>query len=268
MTASTAPDYTSRLQKVREAIREPELDGLLILGPANRRYLSGYTAADGAIGESSGAVLVTQDRAALLVPAMYLEQARQESVLEPVGLKRRNPKLVTEILAEWGIRRLGFEKDFTVYSYYERLKENLSEGGEMIPVGGIVEELRRRKDPAEQQTMRDAARIADEAFTSVLSTIEPGVTERHMARSIDARMLELGADLPAFETIVAAGTNSARPHHEPGSTVIRAGDPVIVDMGARYNGYCSDMTRSFCLGRADDRYIQLHSIVQIGRAHV
>lgn len=267
MSNPMPPEYAGRLDKVSQTLRDRNLDGLLILGPANRRYLSGFTAADGAIGESSGAVLVMRDRAVLLVSPLYVEQARQESVLpEPVVLKGRSAKRLPELLKEWGVRRLGFERDYTLYGYYEDLKEDLEEGSELVPLANVVEDLRVVKGPDEQQAMRDAARIADEAFSRVTAVLRPGVTERQVARTLDEAILELGADAPAFETIVAAGANSASPHHEPGETVINAGDPVVIDMGARYRGYCSDMTRSFCVHEADDRYKELHDLVL--RAHL
>ncbi len=239
------------------------------MGPANRRYLSGFTASDGAIGESSGAVLITTGSAALLTSSLYYEQARQEVTdLEPVELRGRWKRRLPEKLKEMGVRRLAFERDYTLYGEYEDLRQGLEEleaGSELVPVKGLVEDLRLRKGEAERELMREAARIADEAYGRVTGELAPGVSEREVARRLDEAMVELGADGPSFETIVAAGLNSARPHHEPGEYVLREGEPVIIDMGARYRGYCSDMTRSFCLRQADGRYRELYDAVL--RAH-
>lgn len=262
MSKDRQPDFLKRLDKVREAIKEKELDALLVFSPANRRYLTGFTAADGRIGESSGSVLVSRDRAALLVSPLYSEQARHESrVVESMELRERATKLLPGILDEWKVRRLGFERDYTLYGFYEDLKEGLKGKCELVSAKGIVEPLRITKDASEQETMREAARIGDEAYVRVVGSIKPGMTERQVARAMDELMLELGAEAPSFPTIVAAGTNSARPHHEPGNTVIKAGDPIVVDMGARYRGYCSDITRSFCLGTPDDRYHKIYDLV-------
>ncbi len=264
---SSTPDYSARIQHVRDSLREPNLDALLVMGPANRRYLSGYTAHDGAIGESAGAVLVMQDRAILLVNPLYTEQASAEGVgVETVELRGRTSKALAEKLSEWSIKRLGFERDYTVYGFYEDLQEQLDGHGELVSSKGIVEELRLRKSPAELEILREAARIADEAYGRVVGALTPGKTELEVARALNEAMVELGAEGPSFPTIVAAGLNSARPHHEPGETVLDAGMPVVIDMGARYHGYCSDMTRSFALQSAEARYTDLHSLVL--RAHL
>ncbi|MDP9381107.1 MAG: Xaa-Pro peptidase family protein [Chloroflexota bacterium] len=262
MSLATVTDYTRRVENVRETLREKELDGVLVLGPANRRYLTGFTGRDGQIGESAGIVLVTRDRAVLVASPLYSEQARAEGVgVEVLELRERWYKALPEHLTEWGVRRLGFERDYTLYGHYEDLKERMPVGSELLPLKGVVEEMRVRKSSAELEVLRAAARIADEAYARVVGSLRPGVTEKAVARALDEAMEELGAEGPSFPTIVAAGPNSARPHHESGDTVIQQGDPVVIDMGARYEGYCSDMTRSFSLGRADDRYLELHGLV-------
>ncbi len=262
MSQISTPDYASRHDTVRRALQERYLDALLVFSPANRRYLTGFTAQDGGVGESSGSVLITRERVLLLVSPLYIEQARAESAAaEPRELKERSTKLLPEILGELGVRRLAFERDYTLYGYYEDLKENLSEGSELVPVKRVVEEMRLRKDEAERELMREAARIADAAYVRVTEALRPGATEHEVARALDDAMVELGADGPSFETIVAAGENAARPHHESGHRPMREGEPIVIDMGARYRGYCSDMTRSFCLGRADDRFSHLYELV-------
>lgn len=259
---SHTPDYAHRIQQVRDSLRETNLDALLVLGPANRRYLSGYTAHDGSIGESAGAVLVTSDSTYLLVNPLYTEQASAEGVgIETVELRGRSAKALAEKLTEWGIGRLGFERDYTVYGFYEDLREHLGENSELVSTKGVVEQMRLLKSPAELEILREAARIADEAYNRVVGALSAGTTEREVARALDEAMEELGAEGPSFPTIVAAAVNSARPHHEPGDTILAPGAPVVIDMGARYHGYCSDMTRSFCLQRADTRYTDLHALV-------
>lgn len=266
MTQTAAPPYAERLQTVRAALPEHELDALLILGPANRRYLSGFTAQDGAIGESSGALLVTPSRAAVVTSPLYSEQAKAEAHgMETVELRGRWKRKLPELLKEWGVRSLGFERDYTLYGFYEDLLEEMGEGARLVPLKDVVEQLRLLKDPAEKETMRAAARIADEAYALIVGGLAPGITEREAARKLDDAMLALGAEGPSFGTIVAAGPNAARPHHEPGGHVLQAGEPVIIDMGARFEGYTSDMTRSFCLGSADGRYAEVYDAVL--RAH-
>ena len=111
-----------------------------------------------------------------------------------------------------------------------------------------MEALRERKDAAEIARMERAAAIADAALFEVLPLMSQGVTEEHFALELDTAMRRGGAESTAFETIVAAGENSAKPHHHPGSRPINEGDPVVVDFGATFEGYRSDMTRTFCVG--------------------
>lgn len=261
-TQASAIDYTARLASVQARLDEQNLDALLVFGSANRRYLSGFTTIDTTIGEYAGSVLVMRDRAVLLVSPLYADQAKAESGIgEPVELRGRMKKLLPERLTEWGVRRLGFERDYTLYGLYEDIAKGLPDDAEMIPVQNFVEDLRLRKDAEEQDALRRVARIADEAYERAVNTMAPGVLERDLARRLDELMVEIGADGPAFGTIVAAGANSARPHHEPGGKPLEPGDAVVIDMGARLDGYCSDMTRSFSVGVSNARYDELYALV-------
>src|SRR6202020_209357 len=121
-------------------------------------------------------------------------------------------------------------------------------GDHLVPTSNAVEALRERKDAAEIARMERAAAIADAALFEVLPLMSQGVTEEHFALELDTAMRRGGAESTAFDTIVAAGENSAMPHHRPGSRRVRTGDPVVVDFGATFEGYRSDMTRTFCVG--------------------
>lgn len=263
MMVSMTPDYAARLSAVRDGLRDRDLDGLVVFSPANRRYLTGYTAADTGIGESAGMVLVTAEALELLVGPLYIEHARHESrtasVVELTG--RSTPALCVHLQAHQ-LGRIGFERQYTLYSVYEDLAMCLGDAVQLQPVQGMVEDLRERKDSAEQALMREAARIADAAYTAVVSELRPGLSERQIARQLDEHMIQLGATGPSFPTIVAIGGNAARPHHEPGDAQLEPGSPVIIDMGARFGGYCSDMTRSFSFGVSTAEYIERYGQVQ------
>jgi Xaa-Pro aminopeptidase len=124
----------------------------------------------------------------------------------------------------------------------------LLDSTELVPTSNAVEALREVKDEAEIALMERAAAIADAALYEVLPLMSEGATEEQFALALDSAMRRGGAEGTAFETIVAAGENSAMPHHRPGSRPIRQGDAVVVDFGATYEGYRSDMTRTFCVG--------------------
>jgi Xaa-Pro aminopeptidase len=143
--------------------------------------------------------------------------------------------------------RVGLEADNVTWAG-QRLWAETLDGVELVPTSNAVETLREVKDAAEIARMERAAAIADAALYEVLPLLSEDVTEEQFALELDTAMRRGGAESTAFETIVAAGENSAMPHHRPGPRPVRRGDPVVVDFGATYDGYRSDMTRTFCVG--------------------
>ena len=156
-------------------------------------------------------------------------------------------KAAQAALGAAAIARIGLEADNVSWSA-QRTWADLLDGDRLVPTSNAVEALRERKDAAEIARMERAAAIADAALFEVLPLMSQGVTEEHFALELDTAMRRGGAESTAFETIVAAGENSAKPHHHPGRPAHRRGDPVVVDFGATFEGYRSDMTRTFCVG--------------------
>ena len=262
MNNAFLPDYLRRIDKLRKSLADHELDALLVFSQANRRYLTGFTARDVAIGESSGYVLITQEKALLLVNSLYIEHAQKEvTAVEPFLVKDKPNIVISDLLRDLGLHKVGFERDYVTYGFIDDLRSHLEDQVELLPVKGLVEAQRVIKDPYEQNMISEAAKIADAAFSKMLDHISPGMTEKQVARLLDNLMIELGAEGPSFETIVAAGPNAARPHHEPTDKPVQEGEPIIVDMGAFYRGYCSDMTRTFCLGKPDSKFEEVYNIV-------
>ncbi len=156
-------------------------------------------------------------------------------------------KAAQSALGDSAVTRIGLEADNVSWSA-QRTWADLLHADRLVPTSNAVEALRERKDAAEIARMERAAAIADAALFEVLPLMSQGVTEEHFALELDTAMRRGGAESTAFETIVAAGENSAKPHHHPGSRPINEGDPVVVDFGATFEGYRSDMTRTFCVG--------------------
>jgi Xaa-Pro aminopeptidase len=159
---------------------------------------------------------------------------------------------------------------------FRGINEQLVEKGhrvEWVDADGLVAELRIVKSPSEIDLLRRAFDITCEAFNEVSETIEAGMTEFDVARKLQDAMVALGAEGPSFPIIVASGPNAARPHHEPGSRRIQPGEPIVIDMGARYEGYCADLTRTVWVGDADERLVEIYGLVSgandavIERAH-
>jgi Xaa-Pro aminopeptidase len=262
---ATAPlppiTVTGRIDRLRAAFDEHEIDALVVSTLANVRYLTGFTG-------SAAILAVTREAALLATDGRYRTQsaeqvdkagaaAQVEIAIGPVAEQR---KAVQGLLSSsaggsgtgGAVSRIGLEADHVSWSaqrtWAELLEAAATGTGTLVATSNVVEALRERKDAAELARMERAAAIADAALFEVLPLMSQGVTEEHFALELDTAMRRGGAESSAFDTIVAAGENSAKPHHRPGNRHIDAGDPVVVDFGATYEGYRSDMTRTFCVG--------------------
>jgi Xaa-Pro aminopeptidase len=263
MTSSTIP---WRLAAVREHLQREGWDALLVSGPENRRYLSAFTADD----PDWGLLLLTLEEAILLTDFRYQIWARQEAqgfevVTYPVNLA----DTLAELLQRTGVKTLGFEAAFLSYRQYQRLTQGAADAGlkvEWRPAESVVEALREAKTADELALMRRALTLTETVLAQVAATLAPGQTERAVAWEIEKRLREGGADGLAFPPIVAAGPNSARPHHQPGDYLLQPGEPIIIDMGGRIEGYCADLTRTFILGDPDEHFRKIYSLVRRAQA--
>lgn len=243
-----------RIDRLRERMKEQDLEALLVTHPANRRYLTGFTG-------TAGMVLVTEKNATLLVDFRYVEQAEKQAPhLDVVRVGGEPFRTVAQLCREWNTSRLAFEQDHLVYSRVEKLKSAM-DGVEVVPVGNMVEKLRETKDADELETLRRAAQIADEAFTEIIQEIHPGLRERDIAFRLEFLLREKGATSSSFDMIVASGPRSALPHGVASDRVLEKGDFVTLDFGALYKGYCSDITRTIVLGKPSDRQREIYDIV-------
>ncbi|HEU4783752.1 MAG TPA: Xaa-Pro peptidase family protein [Ktedonobacterales bacterium] len=259
-------DFGQRLARTRAAIAQAGLDGLLITSQYNRRYLTGFTAHDGDITESSGWVLVTPNTFGLVAGTFQLSGVEDEIVpsgVQVLSTDKATPwGVVAEAIKADGAKRLGFEKDWISYDRYSRLNRELGADAELIPADDMVQLVRAVKDAAEIATMRRAADVADQAFEQLLTEIKVGMTEREIATLLEQHMIELGASGTSFSTIVACGPGGAQPHAVPTDRPVRPGEPLLIDFGCRVDGYCSDTTRTFCIGEPDPKLTELYAIVR------
>ena len=245
----------NNLERLKNLLRRLKLDALLVTQPDNRRYLSGYTAGDMNIGESSGVLLIPRRGAPLLLTDFrYQLQAQREAAGFEVRLYQRGLfPLLKEILDELGIKSLGFESHYFLHQAAVKLQKLAVETRvELVPVTDLVERLRICKNPDELAKIRAAVRLNEAVFQEVYQGLTPGMSERQVALRIETLMREKGAERPSFETIVASGPNGALPHAVPGERPLREGEPIVIDMGLVLAGYCSDMTRTVVLGPMDD----------------
>ena len=259
-------DYGQRLARTRAAIAQAGLDGLLITSQYNRRYLTGFTAHDGDITESSGWVLVTPNTFGLVAGTFQLSGVEDEIVPSGVQVLSTDKALPWSVVASAikadSARRLGFEKEWLSYDHYSRLHNEIGADAELIPSDDLVELVRAVKDEAEIATMRRAADVADDAFEQLLTEIKVGMTEREIAALLEQHMIELGASGTSFPTIVACGPGGAQPHAVPTDRPVQPSEPLLIDFGCRVDGYCSDTTRTFCIGEPDPKLTELYAIVR------
>jgi Xaa-Pro aminopeptidase len=237
----------SRLDRLRQVVAAAELDALLITQIVNVGYVTGFTGSAGyALVGPSVAVLITDPRYKLRAQqeCPQLELYTTESSAGYAG------GLKTLLEGRPSVKRVGFESTRVTVSFWEQLKRDMP-SIDWQSTSGMVEDLRAVKDADEVDAIREAIAVAEWAFVSVKPLLRPGISERDFAIELDFAMRRRGADAMAFETIVASGPQSARPHHQPNDRIIAAGDLVTVDWGARLGGYNSDMTRTFLM-RKDD----------------
>ena len=254
-----------RITRLQASLRRRRVDGLLVSQPDNRRYLSGYTAPDHGIQESSGLLLIpAKGRPYLLTDARFTLQAEAEAQLFLVELYSRGLlPLLERLINRLGLQSLAFESDYLLHSTFQRLAGMANKRGlTLVPQLGLIEAMREVKSADELELLRASTRLNETVFQSVYATIEPGMTEREIALALELTMREMGAEGPSFPTIVAFGTNAARPHAVPTDRELQAGDLVLIDMGLIHRGYCSDMTRTFVAGRPDRTYIDRHRVVR------
>jgi Xaa-Pro aminopeptidase len=247
---------SARLARLRERLAEQSVDALLVSQPENRRYLSGFTG-------SAGVLLITAERALIATDFRYWEQVGIESPLfELVKAESTFLEVLPGMLAGQPVTRLGFEADHATFADVQEWMAAVPEA-EWVPIRGLVLELRAVKDANELDALRQAIRLTDEALAAGLAQARPGMTERELAWLIESTMRTHGAPALAFDIIVASGPNGARPHARATDAVLPAGQPIVIDMGAKVGGYCGDLTRTVCLGRPDDpdRFWEVYNAV-------
>lgn len=252
----------NRLNRLRKSLLDKNLDTFMVLVEENRRYLSGFTGKDTQFDESAGALFITDTGLILATDSRYELQAKMEAPLYEIicykeGLARELPGILKTLKTE----RFGFESIRMSYTQYKKITEQFKSEKlqvEPVPTDSIVENLRIIKEEVEIEKIKEALSIAESAFADFVETIIPGTTEREIAWAIEKSLHEAGADSLSFPVIVASGPNSAMPHAIPTGRRLREGEPVLLDWGARLNGYCSDISRTVVIGRPDDTFKKVY----------
>ncbi|HEX8550688.1 MAG TPA: aminopeptidase P family protein [Abditibacteriaceae bacterium] len=239
-------NYSLRIEALRARLKTLECDALVVANATNVRYLAGFTG-------SSGMCVVTPTRAWFVTDFRYIEQAKSQSAhLELAIADKGLWKEAIALLKKEGATRVGFESEHTSVAALEDIEKEMgARKFSALPVStrAAVETLRLVKSEEELQTMQRAVDIIDEVFAYICTFLKPGLRESEVADELAFQMRQRGASGPSFTTIVASGARGALPHGVASSKTIDAGDMVTIDMGAIYEGYCSDCTRTVCIGK-------------------
>lgn len=243
-------------EQIFRLLEEKGLDAVLLSDGFNMRYNSGFAGA-------TGYLYLTAARKVLLTDSRYTTQAKEEAedffVIEVSGSEGYG-KQIGCLMREDGVKRIGFEDLHMICADFESLRMGGYEA-EWVPLGKSVSVLRCIKEEWELLRIEKAEEIGDRAFARILNDLRPGVTELSIAAKLDYYMREMGAEGNSFDTIVASGIHSAMPHAIPSEKKLETGDFVTMDFGCRYRGYCSDMTRTVVIGKADGNQKEIYHIV-------
>lgn len=251
-------ERVKRREALWQKVQGQNVDAFLLVNvegsdQPNLRYLTGFTGTFGVL------VLTAQD-ALFFTDPRYIEQAQLQVDVPVVEVRGRWIPQVLERLRLLGAKRVGIASTRTTLHLFEELKK-AGEGLEFVPLAAPVEELRRVKSETEIQRIKEAIELTEAGLRWVLQKIRPGRSEREVALDLEFWYRKEGADDVAFDLIVAGGPRTSRPHHRAGPEKLRAGDLVLLDIGARLDGYCADLTRVVALGKPSAKALETYKVV-------
>lgn len=244
-----------RFERLFELLPD-NVESVLITSDINRRYFTGMKS-------SAGTVLAFRNKAYLLIDFRYIEKARETVKTAEVIETKELYKEISALLRQEGVKNLAIEAMDVTVSRLNVMKKHLKcvDIIETDVLSNSINKLRMIKDEEEMGCIRKAQEIAESAFDDILGFIKEGVTEREIALELDRLMLEKGAEGISFDTIALAGENTSMPHGVPSDKKVKKGEFVLMDFGAVYNGYHSDMTRTVCVGTPDEEMEKIYNIV-------
>ncbi|MCD4784375.1 MAG: Xaa-Pro peptidase family protein [Candidatus Eremiobacteraeota bacterium] len=249
----------TRLKKLRSKMQQENINSVLITGEKNRQYYSGFTG-------SNGWLVITGDSALVITDGRYFEQVGREAPLFTLVKAKQSYRksiidAMSEIVENHPVgKTMGYESSILSVAIYNELLKALPDI-KFAPFDNEIESTREIKEPAEIEIIKKAIQIAQEGFKQIESKVKAGATEREISAELQYRMKLSGADKEAFDIIVAAGKNSALPHAKVSDCKLKEGDPVVIDWGAKVEGYHSDMTRTLFVGKPSDKMREIYNTV-------
>src|SRR5688500_3649782 len=247
-----------RHKAVRDAMKELKLDSILLTHPPDLAYLTNFTG-DDSVG------LITEKDFHLVTDFRYQEQAELEAGWLKVTMRENKmSEAIGKTLAAAKAKRVGYEANFTTVGQVNALQQELKNGKqavELVPLENVMTNIRKVKDDHEIDLIRKSVGVAEEAFEAIAEEIKVGQTENYLAGLLVFELRSRGASNSSFPVIVAAGANSSLPHYRPGETLVQRDQPLLIDWGALYKGYCSDLTRTLMVGRVSPKMKQIYKVV-------
>lgn len=244
----------TKLKWLRDKIKMQNMQGFIITNPINVKYLTNI--------DAEGILLITRKENIFITDGRYMEHVRQILTIDDEIVVMNFKDICLEDYENFFIfcENVGFEENYMTYAKYKEYKQKFKINN-FEETEYIIEKQRMIKDEKEISNIKEACRITDNCFEHLKSYIKIGMTEIQIADEIQKYFKENGADGLAFETIVASGVNSSKPHAIPTNKKIALGDPITIDMGCKYNGYCSDMTRTIFAGEILESVKTIYDIV-------
>ena len=230
-----------KIRTLRERLKNLNLEGMIVTNPSSIKYLTNI--------DSEGMLLITRKENVFLTYTMFMEDVKRTLTIDDDVIVADFKDISIDEAQNFFLfcENIGFEENHVTYEQYKRLKQRYRINN-MAETDGIIEKLRMIKDEEEIENIKKACEITDKCFEYITKFIKEGMTEKEVALEIDTYFKTHGAEGNAFDTIVASGPNSAIPHWKPSDRKIESADPILIDMGCKYNGYCSDMTRTIFMG--------------------
>lgn len=250
--------FETRIKQLQEGLSDFEIDALLTTSSYNIAYLSGIHAFS--VEEREAKILITRQNCYLFTDARYTEMVKENAqfaTLVEIGAEKPFLKQLKDILEKENVKQLGFEEENITYKEAADIEEKLREI-EFIPTTDIVEELREVKDNDEVLSIRKACQLSDKAFDYILKEIKPNMTELEVKIKLENFIRSQGGNL-SFESIVAFGKNAAIPHHLSSDSRLQKSEIILMDFGAKVDGYCSDMTRTVFLGEPNEEFRNMYN---------
>ncbi|MEC9451086.1 MAG: aminopeptidase P family protein [Chloroflexota bacterium] len=247
-------EYKSRISYLRDKISESDIDTLFISNKDNIRYYSGFTG-------TFAFLLISKEKSIIITDSRYTLRAEEESPDYEIYQLKSGDNWIENSTNITKTKIIGYEGDHVSVNLLNQLKKRAEkinawkDFSEKITLGRII------KSEEEVRILQETINISDSAFNTVSKKINIGMTEKDVAWEMEKEMRELGAESPSFDTIVASGINGSKPHHSPTDKLINNNEAITIDMGAKYKGYCSDLTRTIFIGEPDEKFKKIYTTV-------